>query len=206
MFDIGFTELLLFAVIALIVLGPEKLPQAVRTAGKYYAKFRRTVTTLQAEMEAELDLVETRQKMQEELAKIKQAESEMKREMAQLRGSIKQFEQSQNANLHTDSIPEPGDITSPSPAGLPAATSNSTATIAITRPWEKMWFRLGDYDKARRLPPAPYLPNYHIDPLLNTTPLTSAACMSESTTTSSVLFSASDQSPTAMMEVVSGTE
>ena len=33
MFDIGFSELLLFGVIALIVLGPEKLPQAARTAG-----------------------------------------------------------------------------------------------------------------------------------------------------------------------------
>ena len=38
MFDIGFSELLLFGVIALIVLGPEKLPQAARTAGQWYAK------------------------------------------------------------------------------------------------------------------------------------------------------------------------
>ena len=45
MFDIGFSELLLFGVIALIVLGPEKLPQAARTAGQWYAKIRRTVST-----------------------------------------------------------------------------------------------------------------------------------------------------------------
>ena len=117
MFDIGFTELLLFAVIALIVLGPEKLPQAVRTAGRYYAKFRRTVSTLQAEMEAELDLVETRQKMQEELAKIKQAEAQMKQEMAQLRGSIKQFEQSQQADLTSHTAPD----------------SNNTAAATLTK-------------------------------------------------------------------------
>ena len=60
MFDIGFSELLLFGVIALIVLGPEKLPQAARTAGQWYAKLRRTVSTLQSEIEAELDLAETR--------------------------------------------------------------------------------------------------------------------------------------------------
>ena len=70
MFDIGFSELLLFGVIALIVLGPEKLPQAARTAGQWYAKLRRTVSTLQSEIEAELDLAETRQQMQNELAKI----------------------------------------------------------------------------------------------------------------------------------------
>ena len=64
MFDIGFSELLLFGVIALIVLGPEKLPQAARTAGQWYAKIRRTVSTLQSEIEAELDLAETRQQMQ----------------------------------------------------------------------------------------------------------------------------------------------
>ena len=36
-----------------------------------------------------------------------------------------------------------------------------------TKPWENMWFRLGAYDKARRLPAPPYLPNYKADILLN---------------------------------------
>ena len=99
MFDIGFSELLLFGVIALIVLGPEKLPQAARTAGQWYAKMRRIVSTLQSEIEAELDLAETRQQMQNELAKIRQTESDMKREMAEMRGSMQKFEQSQNQSL-----------------------------------------------------------------------------------------------------------
>ena len=99
MFDIGFSELLLFGIIALIVLGPEKLPQAARTAGQWYAKLRRTVSTLQSEIEAELDLAETRQQMQNELAKIRQTESDMKRELAEMRGSMQKFEQSQNQSL-----------------------------------------------------------------------------------------------------------
>ena len=99
MFDIGISELLLFGVIALIVLGPEKLPQAARTAGQWYAKLRRTVSTLQSEIEAELDLAETRQQMQNELAKIRQTESDMKRELAEMRGSMQKFEQSQNQSL-----------------------------------------------------------------------------------------------------------
>ena len=99
MFDIGFSELLLFGVIALIVLGPEKLPQAARTAGQWYAKLRRTVSTLQSEIEAELDLAETRQQMLYELAKIRQTESDMKRELAEMRGSMQKFEQSQNQSL-----------------------------------------------------------------------------------------------------------
>lgn len=42
-----------------------------------------------------------------------------------------------------------------------------TAQIITTKPWENMWFRLGAYDKARRLPQPPYLPNYKADRLLN---------------------------------------
>ncbi len=101
MFDIGFSELLLFGVIALIVLGPEKLPQAARTAGQWYAKFRRMIATLQSEIESELDLAETRKQMQDELAKIRQTETDMRRELAELRGSMDKFENTQNQSLDT---------------------------------------------------------------------------------------------------------
>lgn len=106
MFDIGFSEILVFAAIALIVLGPDKLPQAARAAGKWYAKARRTVTTLQNEIEAELDLAETRKKMQEELAKIREAEAQMQQEMQALRGSMQKLEQE---NKPTLAHPDAGD-------------------------------------------------------------------------------------------------
>ena len=215
MFDIGFSELLLFGVIALIVLGPEKLPQAARTAGQWYAKIRRTVSTLQSEIEAELDLAETRQLMQKELAKIRQTEAEMRREMAEMRDSMQEFESSQNQHLRaahkptTDKVDntnhknddEKGDNSSALPKEFdytydnygsdkelkepelseskpqdnddsdaqhinPQTTQSNIQGIS-TKPWENMWFRLGAYDKARRLPQPPYLPNYKADILLN---------------------------------------
>ncbi|KAA0934610.1 MULTISPECIES: Sec-independent protein translocase protein TatB [unclassified Psychrobacter] len=212
MFDIGFSELLLFGVIALIVLGPEKLPQAARTAGQWYAKIRRTVSTLQSEIEAELDLAETRQQMQKELAKIRQTEAEMRREMAEMRGSMQEFESSKNQHLKASRDPVDGntprqssqassendDNRSVQPkefdyaydsnrqAEKPESPEQSSAQgdndslktdfndnpnqviqTITTRPWENMWFRLGAYDKARRLPQPPYLPNYKADILLN---------------------------------------
>ena len=214
MFDIGFSELLLFGVIALIVLGPEKLPQAARTAGQWYAKIRRTVSTLQSEIEAELDLAETRQLMQKELAKIRQTEAEMRREMAEMRGSMQQFESSQNQHLkaarhvkdaevdaendngdnekrdHSLATPKEFDYTYDSYGSDKKSEESEQAESAAqdnddslktdrndhanqviktvtTRPWENMWFRLGAYDKARRLPQPPYLPNYKADILLN---------------------------------------
>jgi len=207
MFDIGFSELLLFGVIALIVLGPEKLPQAARTAGKWYAKIRRTVSTLQSEIEAELDLAETRQQMQNELAKIRQTEADMKREIAEMRGNMQEFESSQNQSLKAtqktaasheqaerkQNTPAEFDYsygqdqqrnqqqnqmaeatTTPFEADSIDSSEDSAAkkpTLAvqpiITKPWENMWFLLGAYDKARRLPPPPHLPNYKADLLLN---------------------------------------
>lgn len=146
MFDIGFTELLLFGAIALIVLGPEKLPHAVRTAGRYYAKFRRTVSTIQHEIEAELDLAETRQLMQAELAKLKQTEHDIKEEMEKLRNSVSQLQQ-----------------TSPTSVSHSASQNSASPT---TQPLYYRWFLLSEYDKAKRLPNAPFLPNYHADLLL----------------------------------------
>lgn len=58
MLDIGFTELLLIAVVALVVLGPEKLPVAVRTVGLWIGKVKRTVSGIQSEISEELRLDE----------------------------------------------------------------------------------------------------------------------------------------------------
>lgn len=227
MFDIGFSELLLFGVIALIVLGPEKLPQAARTAGQWYAKIRRTVSTLQSEIEAELDLAETRQLMQKELAKIRQTEADMRREMAEMRGSMQEFESSQNQHLKASR--DPGNDNTPSQSSQASSenddnrpvqpkafdyaydsnrqdeksasseqslaqddndslktdfsdNANQVIQTITTRPWENMWFRLGAYDKARRLPQPPYLPNYKADILLNShldSPLPKQASVNE---------------------------
>ncbi len=58
MFDIGFTEILLIAVVALVVLGPEKLPMAVRTLGLWIGKAKRTISGIQTEISEELRLDE----------------------------------------------------------------------------------------------------------------------------------------------------
>lgn len=102
MFDIGFSELLMFGAIALIILGPEKLPHAARSAGKWYAKIRHTINSIQNEIESEFDLAEARRQMQEELEKIRNAEARMKQEMEELRDNMQEFQQQQNCKSDTD--------------------------------------------------------------------------------------------------------
>ena len=54
MFDVGFSELILLGIVALVVLGPEKLPHAARMAGAWLGRIRRTVIDIQAEIEKEV--------------------------------------------------------------------------------------------------------------------------------------------------------
>lgn len=182
MFDIGFSELLIFGAIALIVLGPEKLPHAVRTAGRYYAKFRRTVATIQHEIEAELDLAETRQQMQAELAKLKQTENDIKLEMEKLRSSVSQLQQSKpladlneidfaqsTSSENNSSLPDADVLAKDLQQAVYSATDTPTTEASnpvLTQPMYYRWFLLSDYDKQRRLPKAPFLPNYHADNLM----------------------------------------
>lgn len=58
MFDIGFSELMLVGVIALVVLGPERLPKVARTAGHLLGKLQRYVAQVKAEISQELDISE----------------------------------------------------------------------------------------------------------------------------------------------------
>ncbi len=58
MFDIGFWELCLIAIIALLVFGPEKLPGAARTAGLWIGRIRRMITNVKQDIDRELHLQE----------------------------------------------------------------------------------------------------------------------------------------------------
>ena len=58
MFDIGFSEMIVIAVVALIVLGPERLPKAARTAGELIGRLQRYVSGVKADIERELQLEE----------------------------------------------------------------------------------------------------------------------------------------------------
>jgi sec-independent protein translocase protein TatB len=60
MFDIGFTELVIIGVVALIVIGPERLPKVARTAGHLYGRMQRYVSTVRSDISREIQLDEIR--------------------------------------------------------------------------------------------------------------------------------------------------
>ena len=64
MFDIGFLELTVIAVVALIVIGPERLPEVARTVGAWVGRFRRFVSNVKSDIDRELRQEELRKALE----------------------------------------------------------------------------------------------------------------------------------------------
>jgi sec-independent protein translocase protein TatB len=65
MFDIGFSEIVVIAVVALIVIGPEKLPRTARTLGHLFGRLQRYVNDVKADINREIELDELRKLQQQ---------------------------------------------------------------------------------------------------------------------------------------------
>src|SRR6187455_3406378 len=81
MFDVGFSEILVIFAVALIVLGPERLPKVARTVGHLFARMQRYVSDVKADITREMEIEELRKlqaTMQETAQSIQQSvQSEM---------------------------------------------------------------------------------------------------------------------------------
>lgn len=76
MFDIGFSELMVIAVVALIVIGPEKLPKVARTVGHLFGRMQRYVNDVKADINREMaldDLRKLQSSMQDTVQSIEQS-------------------------------------------------------------------------------------------------------------------------------------
>lgn len=66
MFDIGFSEIVVIAVVALVVIGPERLPKAARTMGHLFGRLQRYVNDVKSDISREMELDDLR-KLQREV-------------------------------------------------------------------------------------------------------------------------------------------
>lgn len=106
MFDIGFSELLLVGLVALLVLGPERLPGAARTAGLWIGRLKRSFSAIKTEVEREIGADEIRRQLHNEQI------LELEREMRQ--------------SLQPPAPAAPHEPDSPAAAPQPAAPSDKT--------------------------------------------------------------------------------
>lgn len=78
MFDIGFWEILLIGVLALVVIGPERLPSAARQAGYFVGKARRYIEGVKNEVSSELDIDEFKRVLHNQEVQINELQRQLK--------------------------------------------------------------------------------------------------------------------------------
>lgn len=84
MFDVGFSELLLCFVVALVVLGPQKLPAVARTLGRWTAHARSYVRNLSTELERESGGAGFRRELDEAARAVRETASGVKEDLRKL--------------------------------------------------------------------------------------------------------------------------
>ena len=117
-------HLIVIAVIALIVLGPEKMPQAARTAGKMLAELRRITGDFRATVESEVREMERQTALKEVRANFPE----------HVHYDVQQAQEATIAASHPTAAPaaesEPAHATAPAPAAAAAAAAAETATAS----------------------------------------------------------------------------
>lgn len=116
MFDIGFSELFVIGIVALIVIGPERLPRVARTAGHLFGRMQRYVNDVKADITREMELDELRKMKTQFESAAREVETSVSREVNAVSSEVqaaqdafaKQATSSEAADAGTPSTPAPG--------------------------------------------------------------------------------------------------
>jgi len=122
MFDIGFTELMIIAVVALIVVGPERLPRVARTAGHLIGRLQRYVADVKADINREVELDDLR-KMKDS---VQEAASEFESSMNE---DLRKAETDLNRSVAEAAGEAQPEASTPSAAEMPAAPEEAAPVL-----------------------------------------------------------------------------
>jgi sec-independent protein translocase protein TatB len=128
MFGISFSELLLVGLVALLVLGPERLPGAARTAGLWVGRLKRSFNAIKQEVEREIGADEIRRQLHNE--HILSLEEEAKKILSPLQTPVEPVATAQ-PTVEAHSVVAPA---APAPAPTPVVTPEPTAPVPVEHP------------------------------------------------------------------------
>jgi sec-independent protein translocase protein TatB len=129
MFDIGFTELILIGVVALVVVGPQRLPVATRTIGALLGRAQRYVNDVKSDIQRQMDLEELRKVQQQVKSmgeEIQSSVQNVEKEVSSVTSSV-----SDSVNTAWESFDSPSDTSA-------SASSSSRRGWNINAP-EPSW-------------------------------------------------------------------
>jgi sec-independent protein translocase protein TatB len=113
MFDIGFSELLVIGVVALVVIGPEKLPRVARTAGVLFGRMQRYVTQVKADINREMETAELSKVKSEFENAARSFKSDVETTVAKTEQDLREVESSIERELNTNALASPEPVAPP---------------------------------------------------------------------------------------------
>ena len=138
MFDIGFSEIVVIAVVALIVIGPERLPKTARTLGHLFGRLQRYVNDVKADISREMELEELRKLQQEMKSAASDLEQSMTSAVREAESGVREVEAELNAGAAGTPAPPPvraAGVAPPAPAaeGPPAEPARPASLPGFDR-------------------------------------------------------------------------
>jgi len=128
MFDVGFSEIVVIAVVALIVIGPERLPKVARTLGHMFGRLQRYVNEVKADINREMELDELRKLKTEMQSAARDVEQSMTSAVRDVETGMRSVEAQLNDAETANAAPGATDVAAPGPAATaPQAAPPATA-------------------------------------------------------------------------------
>lgn len=141
MFDIGFSELVVIGIVALLVLGPERLPKVARTTGHLLGRLQRYVADVKSDINREMQLDELKRLQEEARKSAMEFESTVRNEVASIEGGVSSSLQSASSAVadlessfrgSSDSTVSPASVSGHLPHAVPSAVPLDASTMPDT--------------------------------------------------------------------------
>jgi sec-independent protein translocase protein TatB len=133
MFDIGFSEIVVIAVVALIVIGPERLPKAARTAGHLFGRLQRYVNDVKSDINREMELEELRKLQQQVTSAAHEIETSVSSAARDFESSVRAVEADLDPANAAAAEPSPP-VSSLPPLTEPAASPSASSAEPQRQP------------------------------------------------------------------------
>jgi sec-independent protein translocase protein TatB len=119
MFDIGFSEIVVIGVVALLVFGPEELPRVARLAGHMLGKFRRYVDGVKSELSQEMEMAELKRLHEDVKDSARSIQSAVSEHLNAAENSVREVvsDVQHEAHTSTEDVPAEPALAAETPAG-----------------------------------------------------------------------------------------
>jgi sec-independent protein translocase protein TatB len=132
MFDFGFSKLLLLGIVALVVIGPERLPRVARTMGHLYGRLQRYVTQVKSDIHREMEAADLGKMKTEFESAARSFQSEVESTARDVEQQARETQASieKSLDVHAPAANEPAAAPPPAPPATTPAPANDEAKVA----------------------------------------------------------------------------